>query len=392
MTDVGHIAQVATGATQSGIRAHNERLLMSLIRMHGALPGSELSRLTGLSPQTVSVILRSLEADGLILRGEPQRGRVGKPSIPVALNPDGAVSFGLKIGRRSADLAVMDLTGTIRRQTSLRYPYPRPGDVIGFLKDGIDEIRGTLPGDTTVCGIGIAAPFDLEKWDQTTGSEPSEFAAWADTDVTQELKDFDDWPVVAVNDATAACHAETIFGAGADLSNYAYFFMGTFIGGGIVLNGSVHEGRFGNAGALGSLPAMGEDGHLVQLLDVASLHLLESRLRATGGDPERLYDGSDDWTFAETELTPWIKAAGRQLARAGLAAAAVIDFEAVVIDGAMPPRVRAALVRRVREEMALLDTRGLVRPRVVEGTVGGNARVIGAAHLPIAAQFFNASA
>ena len=98
--------QVFRGSNQSGLRDYNDRLVLSMIQRSGAIPGVEIARRAGLSPQTVSVILRSLEADGLLERGTPQRGRVGKPSIPMGLNPEGLFSVGVKIGRRSADLVL----------------------------------------------------------------------------------------------------------------------------------------------------------------------------------------------------------------------------------------------------------------------------------------------
>ncbi len=99
------------GSNQSGMRAHNERLVLSLVRRDGALAKSDIARITGLSAQTVSVIMRSLEADGLLLRGEPVRGRIGQPSVPMSLAADGAFFFGLKIGRRSVDLVLVNLLG-----------------------------------------------------------------------------------------------------------------------------------------------------------------------------------------------------------------------------------------------------------------------------------------
>src|SRR5436190_20023722 len=77
------------GANQTRVRAYNERLVLSLVRRHGSLSKAEIARRTGLSAQTVSVIMRSLEHDGLLTRGDPQRGKVGQPSIPMSLNPDG---------------------------------------------------------------------------------------------------------------------------------------------------------------------------------------------------------------------------------------------------------------------------------------------------------------
>ena len=55
-------------------------------------------------------------------------------------------------------------------------------------------------------------------------------------------------------DATAACGAELILGNPGHYQDFLYFFLGSFIGGGIVLDGSLYPGRTGNAGALGSMP------------------------------------------------------------------------------------------------------------------------------------------
>ena len=88
------------GTNQSGMRAYNERLVLSIVRRDDGLAKSDIARLTGLSAQTVSVIVRGLEADGLLMRGEPVRGKIGQPSVPMRLVPEGAFFFGLKIGRR----------------------------------------------------------------------------------------------------------------------------------------------------------------------------------------------------------------------------------------------------------------------------------------------------
>src|SRR3990172_4575674 len=78
---------LSRGSSQSGVRLYNERLALSLIRRHGELPKAEIAKLTGLSAQTVSVIVRQLEADGLLTRNKPLRGKVGQPLLPFSLNP-----------------------------------------------------------------------------------------------------------------------------------------------------------------------------------------------------------------------------------------------------------------------------------------------------------------
>jgi len=142
------------GSNQSGMRDHNERLVLSLLRQHGALAKSDIARITGLSAQTISVIMRALEQDGLLLRGEPVRGRIGQPSVPMHLNPEGALFLGLKIGRRSTDLVLVDFMGRVRDSRRKTYRYPTPGGIVAFVGEALPELMQGLPA---TCGHGSAA-------------------------------------------------------------------------------------------------------------------------------------------------------------------------------------------------------------------------------------------
>src|SRR5580658_9664236 len=94
----------AGGADQAGLRLYNERLVLSLVRRFGQLSKIEVARMTGLSVQSTSAIMNRLGGEGLLKREPALRGRVGQPSVPVSIDPEGAFSFGLKIGRRSSEL------------------------------------------------------------------------------------------------------------------------------------------------------------------------------------------------------------------------------------------------------------------------------------------------
>ena len=96
----------------------------------------------------------------------------------------------------------------------------------------------------------------------------------------------------------------------------------------------------------------------MQLIDRASLVLLERQLRAAGREVETLYDPSADWDAFGPYLDAWIGEAARGIAHAIAAATAIIDFEAAVIDGAVPPRVRTRLLAAVAEALDRLDLLG----------------------------------
>ncbi|SCB17368.1 ROK family transcriptional regulator [Rhizobium multihospitium] len=377
------------GANQLGVRAHNERLVLSLVRRHDALSKADIARRSGLSAQTVSVIMRALEKDGLLSRDAPVRGRVGQPSIPMRLNPDAVLSFGVKIGRRSADLVLMDFVGGIRMQLHQTYPYPLPQDIIAFVTAGIKELEGRLNEDQRrkIAGMGVAAPFELWNWAEQVGAPPGAMDAWRGFDLRTEIASRVAYPVFLQNDATSACGAELVFGVGPHYPDFVYFFIGSFIGGGIVLNSSVFVGRTGTAGALGPLPVRGRNGENRQLLEIASIFVLENLLRDHGFDPRPLWYSADNWIDFGEPLEVWIQDTAKALAQAIVASASVLDFSAAVIDGGFPDWVRERVVRATIKAAAELDLQGVVMPDIIEGAVGPQARAIGGASLPIFARY-----
>jgi predicted NBD/HSP70 family sugar kinase len=377
------------GANQIRVRAYNERLVLSLVRLYGALSKADIARRSGLSAQTVSVIMRVLEKEGLLSRGEPIRGRVGQPSIPMRLNPDAVYSFGVKIGRRSADLVLMDFVGRIRLQLHRIYAYPLPDEILSFVTHGIKELEGKLDERerSRIAGLGIAAPFELWNWADEVGAPEGAMEVWRDFDLQSEIATQVSYQVFLQNDATSACGAELVFGIGPSYPDFVYFFIGSFIGGGIVLNSSIFSGKTGTAGAIGPLPVRGKNGETLQLLEIASIFVLENMLRERGIDPQPLWYSADDWIDFGEPMEAWIQDTAKALAQAIVAAASIIDFSAAVIDGGFPDWVRRRIVHATIYEAEKLDLQGVVMPDIVEGVVGAQARAIGGASLPIFARY-----
>lgn len=379
----------ATGVNHARLRAHNERLVLTLLRRHGALSKAEITRRTGLSAQTISVINRALENDLLVQRGNPVRGKVGQPSIPMMLDPDGAYSIGLRIGRRSADLALMDFVGTTRRKIRLTYAYPTPQRILDFIRNDLPTLKTEISENNRerIIGIGIGAPFQLYNWLDRLGAPSKQMSKWRDFDLKQAVHELTGLETVLVNDATCACLAEQAVGVGREIADYAYIFVGSFIGGGIVMNHSVQTGSTGNAGAIGPIPSPTNTNQHAQLIDTASLYLLERELVAHNFDPTLLWEQSTDWTIFEPHLSNWMSATAPAIARAILTICSVIDFPSIIVDGAFPPAVRTALVNAVGAEIKVSNNDGIFVPKIIEGTVGAEARAVGASMLPIFSRF-----
>ena len=382
-------ADPSGAANQRRARAYNERLVLSLVRRNDGLSKAGIAKRSGLSAQAVSVIMRSLESDDLLLRGEPVRGKVGQPSIPMSVNPEGAYSIGLKVGRRSADIVLLDFAGNQKLAKQVRYDYPKPTSVLAFVKRTVKEINRRLSTaqQNRIAGIGVSMPFELWNWAEQIDAPAKDMLAWKTFDFQQKFERFCDYPVFVENDATAACGAELVFGHGAELSDFVYFFIGTFVGGGVVLNHAVFRGRTGNAGAIGSMPVVTKDGKPTQLIDHASVLALENRLRSDNKDPSVLWLSPTDWSSIGEQLDDWIETTAQYIAMAIASSCAVIDFAAAVIDGGIPTGVRKRLVLATERNLKQLDLTGINEPVLYEGQIGSGARAIGAACLPLFSRY-----
>jgi predicted NBD/HSP70 family sugar kinase len=383
------------GSNQIGMRQFNERVVLQAIRLNGSPSQAEIARLTHLTAQTVSLILERLENDKLLLRLSPLRGKVGQPSVPISLNPDGAFAIGIKIGRRNMDALLVDFVGHVRKRLSLNYTFPDPDRLFDDINDLLKSLRSSLkPVERgRLCGIGIAAPLSLGGWQQLLGVAPVLAEKWQSIDLRERvmaLSASNHLPVEFAKDTAAACVAELVGGRGRAIRSFLYVFVDTFIGGGLVLDGHLYGGTNGNAGAFGSIPLhVSKDESVLpgQLLSVASLWNLEALYARKG-----LEIGA--WADERALKRPWascsrawLQRSSRAIAMAINSAACLLDIESVIIDGSFSRQLLEALLSHVDGALNHYSWEGVARPAVLGGTIGSDARALGGAMLPIYANF-----
>jgi predicted NBD/HSP70 family sugar kinase len=380
------------GSNQVGMRQFNERVVLQAIRLHGPLPKAEIARLTNLTPQTVQIIIARLEAEGLVLKHAPLRGRIGQPSVPMALNPDGAYSIGIKIGRRSLDVLLLDFAAQVRERLTLDYDFPDPDTLFDEIRARLKLLRKSLGPKRAALlrGVGIAAPLSLGGWQQLLGVAPEQAARWTEIDIEAEVQGMTPLPVALCKDTAAACVAELVAGRGRSVRSFLYVFVDTFIGGGLVLDSHLRSGRTGNAGAIGSMSlglgaARSEPPR--QLLSVASLFTLEKMYGQAGLDTGAV---ADDRAMRAPWLPvtqAWLAQCAPGIALAAHNAAALLDLESVIIDGSFSRELLAATLAKVDAALDRYDWEGLTRPSLMAGAIGADARAIGGALLPLHGSF-----
>ena len=377
------------GSNQVGMRQFNERIVLQAIRLHGPLPKADIGRLTRLSMQSVSMIVDRLIDDGLLDKQARVRGRIGQPSVPIALRPDGAYTIGIKVGRRSLDVLALDFTGHVCTREVHEYAYPDPPTLFPALEGKLARVMDTLGSRATkVVGIGVAAPLWMGGWRDFLGAPPAALEAWNAIDIRSRIAAMTGLPVEFAKDTTAAGAAELVMGQGRGIRSFLYLFVGTFICGGLVIDGRLHGGPHGNAGAVGSMPLALGNGHAArQLLHTASGFVLEQRFVAAGIPAAAAHDhralSPDAWAVTER----WLDEACPAIAMTIATSTALLDLEAVVMDGEIDRQLMREMIRRTQAALDRIEWEGMVRPQLIEGTIGPDARAMGGAILPLYAHF-----
>lgn len=372
------------------LRSFNEHTLLEALRVAGTSSRAELARATGLSKPTVSAALANLERAGLVRpTGEVSRpGSRGRAAVLYEVDPTAGYVVGVDVGRQWIRAAAADLDGTIvgRRDTPNT---ARTADAMvraaARLARSVTEEAGldwARVVHTVVGSPGVTDP----------GSHRVRYAAnlpgWGRTGLLDRLREHLGTGLDVVNDANLAALGEHALGAGQGSRLFAYLWVGTGLGAGLVVDGKLFRGGHGAAGEIGYLPVFplpvaGEDtgapaeaaarhGTLESAVSAEAVVRLARAMGMTGVRTAK--DVFAAARAADPVAVRVIEHEAARLAHAVAALAAVIDPELVVLGGGVG-RNADLLLGPLRT--SLRDVTPL-RPRVVASTLGEDAVLLGA--------------
>ncbi|MDQ0713636.1 putative NBD/HSP70 family sugar kinase/biotin operon repressor [Streptomyces luteogriseus] len=295
----------ATGATGAGaggggggvnllaLRSHNAALVLDLLRTAGdeGISRLELAERTGLTPQAVSKITARLREDGLVAEAGRRASTGGKPRTVLRLVPEAGHAVGVHLDRDEVRVVLVDLRGTVvgERRAALDLGAGAeavlgavgetvagvlPGGLDGGLRSGAagldrdsrlgsagldegsrvgvaglaDGSRSGLAGlDPALLGVGVALPGPLDHargvLHRVTG-----FPEWDGFPLREALAKRLGVPVAVDKDTNAAALG---LAAGGEGGSFAYLHLGTGLGAGLVIGGSVYRGARTGAGEFG---------------------------------------------------------------------------------------------------------------------------------------------
>jgi predicted NBD/HSP70 family sugar kinase len=217
-------------------------------------PGSrqDLSAATGLSPASVTNVVRELLEDGIAAEVGSEDSDGGRPRVLLDINPDYGYVIGVDIGETRIRMELFDLTMTERAKAE--YPL-NPAEhevdvVVGDIAAGLNAVLAEGGVDpAAVLGVGIGVPGIVEQGPDVLVH--AQTYRWDAVPLERLLRAHTDLPLRFENCAETMGQAELWFGAGRCVRNAAVVLIGTGVGASLISGGSPYQGPTSSAAEWG---------------------------------------------------------------------------------------------------------------------------------------------
>jgi predicted NBD/HSP70 family sugar kinase len=232
----------------------SQAAILDIIRAAGTISRVELTQQSSFSAPTVSTVVRRLIDEGLVVEVGHGESTGGKRPTLLQLNPAARFAIGVHLDHGGITSVLSDLAGTI----VARWKRPgigsqEPPEVVERIAADIrDNLARVAVDPERVIGVGVVAPGPIFQHTRMTLTSPF-MERWTDFPLASALEDAIGLPVLLDNDATAAALGEYWAGAIDVRSTFAALYMGSGLGAGIVLDGTVLRGSSSNAGEAGHI-------------------------------------------------------------------------------------------------------------------------------------------
>lgn len=250
MSEHDRVIALPTRGERPLLRAINRNLVLTLIKAREPVSRADVARALGLSPATVTQIVKDLLSSGLVAEGAAGPSAGGRPPILLSLRHDAGFVVGVKITERRIVAACTDLDANPRARHDEPFSGRSPESVVAAVERSVRALSraARIPAERMVgVGVGLAGIVD----GLAGVCRYSPFFKWRDVPLRDALAERLDLPVYVDNDVNTLAIAEQWFGAGRGIEHFLTVTTGRGVGLGIVLNGHLYRGATGGAGEFG---------------------------------------------------------------------------------------------------------------------------------------------
>ncbi len=232
------------------MRDVNTAAVLELVRRQSPIARTQIAQQLNMSLPTVMRIIEQLLEDNLVRDSGESESTGGRRRPLLAFNGEAHTVIGIDVGGTKMFGTVADLAGNILHEVYRPHGEDPTTAGLSWLTELIEQLLAAArPSGQQVHGLCIGMPSitlskeGIVKWAPTFG--------WRNYPLRELLAKQFDLPIFIENDVNLATLGEWEFGAGRGMQNVVYMFIGTGIGGGLIIDGQLHQGYNQAAGELG---------------------------------------------------------------------------------------------------------------------------------------------
>jgi predicted NBD/HSP70 family sugar kinase len=239
-------------STVRDLRRDNRSVLLSSLYFDQPRSRHDLSEATGLSPASVSNVVRELIDEGIVAEAGSVDSDGGRPRVLLQINPDYGYVIGVDVGETRVQVELFDLMMTERAKAD--YPLdPREhgADVIvEAILAGLDAVIASGGvRSSAVLGVGVGVSGIVENGPEVLVH--GQTFGWDSVPLERLLRSGTSLPLHIDNGAKTMGQAELWFGAGRGAQHAVVCLIGSGVGASILTNGNTHRGSTSRAAEWG---------------------------------------------------------------------------------------------------------------------------------------------
>jgi predicted NBD/HSP70 family sugar kinase len=347
--------------------------VLQLLFSNKDLSRAHISRVSGLSKQTISSVMADLENAHLVEETGITEGGIGRRAQTYRLSPRAGFAVGIDLGGTNFRSGLVDFSGNVLGELSVETPHSSVDELLQIMSKTITQLfkNANVPV-SELAQIVIGIPGAVNPATGVISNAPN--LEYLDNLVLSNLIQAKfDVPTLVENDVNVAALGEL---EKSKTEDFGFIAIGTGVGMGLILDGELRRGFNGGAGEIGYLPLgenvnqLSKEGHFEELIGG---HAVESKYLKQVKSKKTLIEIFESASKGDLISKKIVDELGSNIALGIRAICSVLDLGEIILGGGIGSR--EDLYSKIVEELQ----RTMQNPPSVKiSTLGARAGLVGA--------------
>jgi predicted NBD/HSP70 family sugar kinase len=347
--------------------------VLQLLFSNKDLSRAHISRVSGLSKQTISSVMADLENAHLVEETGITEGGIGRRAQTYRLSPRAGFAVGIDLGGTNFRSGLVDFSGNVLGELSVETPHSSVDELLQIMSKTITQLfkNANVPV-SELAQIVIGIPGAVNPATGVISNAPN--LEYLDNLVLSNLIQAKfDVPTLVENDVNVAALGEL---EKSRTEDFGFIAIGTGVGMGLILDGELRRGFNGGAGEIGYLPLgenvnqLSKEGHFEELIGG---HAVESKYLKQVKSKKTLIEIFESASKGDLISKKIVDELGSNIALGIRAICSVLDLGEIILGGGIGSR--EDLYSKIVEELQ----RTMQNPPSVKiSTLGARAGLVGA--------------